>query len=114
MVYEVGFDQDSESFFVLTKLTKTQLARCILHIMEIADKLIIDSHVNTRDICTILIRHFDCNLTSVQECDHISEYDLWNGGVEVCADFDVSNKTEHIKQFIEANCVTWNNQHSNK
>lgn len=112
MVYEIGFEKNSIGFFIQTKLSKIQLASCILHIMEIADKLITDSHINTRDICNILIRYFDCNLSYEQECDHISEYSLWNGGVDVCDDFDFSDKTECIKYYIETNCITWNNRNS--
>lgn len=110
MVYEIGFDQDSVGFCVASELSKVELSLCVLHVMEIADKLIIDSHIDTRDICTILVRHFDCNLTHDQDCEHISEYELWNSGVEPKVDFDLSGKTDFITQYIEHNCVTWKNQ----
>lgn len=114
MVYEISFDQDSEGFFVLSELTKDQLASSVLHVMEVADKLIIDSHIDTSDICTILVRYFDCNLASEQECDRIFESELWSGGSQANADFDLSSKTDLITRYIESHCVTWNNRDLDK
>ncbi|MDK9753871.1 hypothetical protein KIV40_00060 [Vibrio sp. D173a] len=105
MVYEIGFDEDSLGFFVVTKLSKSELTNCIVSVLTIADELIIDSHIETTDICTILVRFFDCNLTYPQDgCEHISEYHLAPG------DIDVSSKAELISEYIENNCVTWNNR----
>ena len=79
--------------------------------MEIAGKLIIDSHIETTDICTILIRFFDCTLTYPQEgCEHISEYYLSSNNAELSGGFDVSSKTALISEYIENNCVTWKNR----
>jgi hypothetical protein len=111
MVYEIGFDEDSLGFFVVTQLSKAELSNCIIGVMEIADKLIIDSHIETTDICTILVRFFDCNLTYPQDgCEHISEYYLGPSDVEQAASFDVSSKADLIEEYIENNCVTWKNQ----
>ena len=112
MVYEISFDEDSLGFFVVTQLSKEQLSNCVIKVMEIADKLIIDSHIETTDICTILVRYFDCNLTYPQDgCEHISEYYLSPSDVDLNADLDVSSKADFITQYIENNCVTWKNQY---
>lgn len=112
MVYEIGFDEDSLGFFVVTQLSKAELSNCVIKVMEIANKLIIDSHIETTDICTILVRYFDCNLTYPQDkCEHISEYYLGPNNVDLDTDFDASSKTDFITQYIENNCVTWKNQH---
>ena len=108
MVFEIAFDEDSYGHCLVTTKSLEEITQNVLFVMVVADEVIIDSHIETDDLCSILIRYFGCSLTASQEgCKLISTYDTWNG--EKLKDGSEGQRAT-VERYMEDNLVTWNNR----